>query len=178
MLPRSVVVALLAALAVACGTALGQPFAPAVGTTPLRLNGIGPLHLGMTRQAALASGWLAQRKPGCELGGPPLPITYRLTGATAPKGVRGTAEFTGNRLRTLAFTGGVRTATGVEPGRTSAAGMVARYRAAGFAASSRYDDVFVGTFVTVKRNGKQVIGGFAEGGKVSILGIPFVPVCE
>jgi hypothetical protein len=132
----------------------------------------------MTRQAALATGWLAQRKPGCELGDPPLPITYRLTGARAPSGLKGTAEFTGNRLRTLAFTGGVRTATGVEPGRTSAAGMVARYRAAGFAASSRYDDVFVGTFVTVKRNGKQVLGGFAEGGKVTSLGIPFVPVCE
>lgn len=178
MLLRSVVVALLAVLAVAAGTASGRPFAPAGGTTQLRLNGIGPLSLGMTRKAALSTGWLAQRKPGCELGGPPLPITYRLTGASAPKRIKGTAEFTGNRLRTLAFTGGVRTATGVEPGQTSAAGMVSRYRAAGFSASSRYDDVFVGTFVTVKRGGKQVIGGFAEGGKVTSLGIPFVPVCE
>jgi hypothetical protein len=178
MLPRSVVVALVATFAVACGTASGRPVAPAGGTTALRLNGVGPLHLGMTRQAALATGWLAQRKPGCELGGPPLPITYRLTGSSAPRGIKGTAEFTGNRLRTLAFTGGVRTATGVEPGRTSAAGMVVRYRAAGFAASSRYDDVFAGTFVTVKRTGHQVIGGFAEGGRVTSLGIPFVPVCE
>jgi hypothetical protein len=178
VLPRSLAVALLATLAVACGTASGQPIGPSVGATTLRLNGIGPLQLGMTRQAALATGWLAQRKPGCELGGPPLPITYRLTGGRAPNGIKGTAEFAGDRLRTLAITGGVRTATGVEPGRTSAAGMVARYRAAGFAASSRYDDVFVGTFVTVKRNGKQVIGGFAEGGKVTSLGIPFVPVCE
>jgi hypothetical protein len=147
-------------------------------STLLRLDGIGPLHLGMTRQAALATGWLAQRAPGCELAGTPRPITYRLTGAKAPAGITGTVEFDHGRLRTLAFTGGVRTASGVVVGRTTAKQMVARYRASGLGASARYDSAFQATFVTVRRNGRQVIGGLAEKGSLTILGIPYVPVCE
>ncbi len=169
---------LLAAISATSAAATAAPTAPAASPALLRLDGIGPLRLGMTRQAAVATGWLAQRRPGCPLGGPPLPITYRLTGAKAPKGIRGVAEFTGDRLRTLSFTAGVRTAAGVEVGRTAVARMVARYRALGLAASSRYDSTFVGTFVTVKRNGKFAIGGFTESGPIAILGIPFVPLCE
>jgi hypothetical protein len=131
----------------------------------------------MTRTAALATGWLAGRRSGCPLGGTP-PITYRFTGAKAPRTIKGSVEFVDNRLDTMAFTAGVRTSTGVTVGRTTTARMVARYRAAGFTASARFDGTFQGTFVRVRRHGRDVVGGFGAGGVVTIVAIPTVPVCE
>jgi hypothetical protein len=157
---------------------LAVPVSGAGAATLLRLNGIGPLKLGMTRADAVATGWLAQRQTGCPLGGPPLPITYRLTGANAPSGIRGTAEFTGGRLRNLSFTRGVRTAAGVRVRHTTIAGMVRRYKDAGFKARAEHSDVFGGSFVTVKRGKRSVIGGFGEGSRVTILALRHVPVCE
>lgn len=166
-------------LAASAGAALGVPATAAGGasTTVVRLDGIGPLHLGMTRSAALATGWLADRRPGCPLGGTP-PITYRLTGPKAPGAIRGSAEFENHRLTTLSFTRGVRTSTGVTVGRTTTARMVARYRAAGFTASARFESTFQGTFVRVTRHGRDVVGGFGEGSVVTIIAIPAVSVCE
>lgn len=154
--------------------------APAHAATLMRLDGIGPLKLGMSRSAGLDTGWLSNRQTGCQLGGKPYPIDYSLEGAQAPAGIDGIAEFSGGKLRAMAFRGGVRTATGVIPGKTTWAGMVRRYRDAGFRASARYDATFQATFVTVRRpGGKRVLGGFAQGGKVvTTLGIPYVPVCE
>lgn len=172
---RALVLSLAAAL-FASFASLAPAATPAVAV--LRLDGIGPLRLGMTREAARATGWLAQRRTGCPLGGPPLPITYRLAGPKAPRGIEGTAEFAGERLRSIALTRGVRTAAWVEVGRTSVRQMVLRSREAGLGARSRYDSTFAGTFVTVGRNGRQVLGGFAEAGVVTVLGIPYVPVCE
>jgi hypothetical protein len=154
------------------------PAAAAAPATLLRLAGIGPLHLGMRPSAALATGWLADRGTGCELGGRPFPVTYRFTGPDAPAGIRGTAEFRRGRLETLSFTRGVRTATGVRVGRTTAKRMVQRYRAAGFGARAQFVDTFQGTFVTVRRRGRVVVGGFAPGPVVRTLAIPAVPVCE
>ncbi len=56
--------------------------------------------------------------------------------------------------------------------------MVSRYRRAGLAATARFDSTFAGTFVTVTRGGRQVIGGFATRGPLVQLAIPYVPVCE
>lgn len=166
-------------LAALVGAALWTPATAAGGpaTTVLRLDGIGPLHLGMTRTAAVATGWLAGRSPGSPLSGTP-PITYRFTGAKAPRAIKGTAEFAGNRLTALSFTRGVRTSTGVTVGRTTAARMVARYRAAGFTASARFESTFQGTFVRVRRHGHDVVGGFADAGAVTIVAVPTVSVCE
>jgi hypothetical protein len=152
--------------------------ATATASTILRLDGIGPLHLGMSRAAAVQTGWLAGRSTGCELGAPPLPVTYRFTGPKAPRGLVGTAEFHANRLRVLSFTRGARTSTGVTVRRTTASRMVARYRQAGFAASARFVDTFQGTFVTVKRHGQDVVGGFAEHRVLTMIAIPAIAVCE
>jgi hypothetical protein len=155
--------------------------APADAATLVGPGGIGPLKLGMSRSAALATGWLSNRHPGCELGGPPLPVDYDVDGAKAPAAITGTAEFVGGRLTNLAFRKGVRTATGVVPGTTSWPSMVTRYREAGYKVSARYEPTFGGTFVSVKRRhgGQQVLGGFAQRGQaVSALGVPYVPVCE
>jgi hypothetical protein len=167
-----------AGTALAVAALLVMPATDASASTVLRLDGVGPLRLGMTRTAALATGWLAERKPGCELGGPPLPITYRLTGRHAPNDLRGAAEFRGGRLRGLSFTAGVRTATGVAVRTTTTATMVARYRSAGFTASAQFVPTFGGTFVDVRRGGRQVLGGFAHRRVVTTLAIPRVPVCE
>lgn len=149
----------------------------AVGAT-LRLDGIGPLRLGMTSTAATATGWLAHRGRGCPLGATP-PITYRVDGRRAPKGVRGSIEFADGHLTDMSFTAGVRTVAGVTVGSTTPSRMVARYRAlGGFRASSSYVDTFGGTFVRVRRGGDDVLGAFADGPRISILAIPAVPVCE
>jgi hypothetical protein len=154
--------------------------APAIGATPatLRLNGIGPLKLGMTRAAAVTTGWLADQGTGCELGGKPFPITYGLSRASAPNGIRGTAQFMHGRLQVISFSRGVRTSTGVSVGHTKTSKMVSAYRQAGFSASAKFDSTFGGTFVTVTRHGKDVISGFAKRGVVIELGIPFIPVCD
>lgn len=165
-----------AAIALLAGVAV----APAASSaTLLRLDGVGPVRLGMSRMAALDTGWLSNRHRGCPLGGRPYPIDYDLDGASAPRGLQGTAEFTGGELTNLAVSGGVRTAVGVVPGATSWPAMVRKYRAAGFRVAAGYEPTFGGTFVTVRRRGRQVMSGFAERGKpISVLGLPAVPVCE
>lgn len=166
-------VALLAVTLVAAA-----PAASASATTLLHLDGIGPLRLGMSRTAAVATGWLSNRAAGCELASP-RPITYQLAGRRAPNGLRGVAEFDSGKLTDLSFTRGVRTATGVRVRQTTTARMVARYRAAGFLASATFVDTFSGTFVRVRRrNGRDVLGAFAQGRVISTLAIPAVPVCE
>lgn len=168
----TVLVAALTALLVA---------APADAATLVRPDGIGPLKIGMSRTAALATGWLSNRHSGCPLGGKPYPVDYDLKGSGAPGGIGGSAEFVGDKLTNLAFDKGVRTATGVVPGHTSWPSMVKRYRDAGYRVSARYESTFGGTFVTVKRRrgGAPIMGGFAERGHaVSTLGLPYVPVCE
>jgi hypothetical protein len=177
---------LLAAAALACAALPATASADLVAgrTTPLlRADGIGPLRLGMTTAAALRTRWLAHRGSGCKLGGPPVPVTYQLSGPEAPDGIAGSAEFQRGRLRTLSFTKGVETTFGARVGETTARGMVNRARAAGFSARAQFLDTFAGTFVTVRRGGRQRFGGFARGRTsarrpLSILAIPYVPTCE
>jgi hypothetical protein len=152
--------------------------AGAASTTTLRLDGIGPLKLGMSRTAAVKTGWLSNRGTGCELAGPPLPIAYQLKGAAAPKGLTGSAEFNGGKLTSLSFRKGVRTAAGVVVGTTTTAQMVSRYKAKGYKAKATFSSLFGGTFVDVTKNGKHVIGGFAPGKVVRDLAIPDIGTCE
>ena len=56
--------------------------------------------------------------------------------------------------------------------------MVDRYRAAGSKATGQYDATFPGTFTTVRRGSRQVMGAFGEGEIITVLAIPGVPVCE
>ena len=157
---------------------LGPASTAGAATTLLRLDGIGPLKVGMTRAAAVKTGWLADRAPGCELASP-RPITYRFTGPKAPGNLRGSAQFERGRLSVVSFSGGVRTRVGVRIGAPTSR-MVSKYRNAGFAASSMFSSTFAGTFVSVQRErgGRQVLGAFAKGGHVKNLAVPAVPVCE
>lgn len=177
--PRRALAALAALLTGALSSVGASAAGPPAAAPPLRIDGFGPLKLGMRQSAALATGWLAGRTLGCELAGPRRPIVYSFTGPKAPAGVVGSAEFsTRGRLRVLSFTKGVRTTKDVVVGATTHSRMVARYRAAGFSASARFDSTFQGTFVSVEGGGRQVMGGFGEGRVVAVLGIPAVPVCE
>ena len=166
----------ISGLIVVLACVLASASSASAATTLLRLNGIGPLKLGMKRAAAVKTGWLAGRSLGCELVSP-RPITYRVVGPNAPRTLTGSAQFDNGRLSALTFTRGVRTRVGVKIGAPTGR-MVHKYRNAGFAASSMFSSTFGGTFVTVKRGGQQVIGGFAMGGHVKTLGVPFVPVCD
>ena len=153
--------------------------APAQGAAPvLRLDGIGPLKLGMGQAAALDTGWLSDRQQGCPLGGKPYPVGFSLDGRKAPKAIKARVEFNNSKLTTVTATGGVRTALGVVPGRTTWAGMASRYRNAGYKVSTRYDEVFQGTFVQVRSNGENVMTGFAETKVVAMVGVPYIPLCE
>lgn len=178
LLPAIAILWLGLAIAAAIDATAAPARRAAAGLPVVRVDGIGPLRLGMTEAAARATGWLAGRTTGCELGGPPLPVVYRLTGPKAKPGIEGTVEFQRGKLRALAFTGGVRTTFGTVPGKTPVATMVSRYRAAGFGATPAFDSTFDGTFVTVTRFGLQRVGGFAEKAVVTLVGVPYVPVCE
>lgn len=171
---------ILAAAAFAVVAGIGASGAAATSsTTALRLDGIGPLKLGMTRSAALATGWLAHRGSGCELAGPPVPVTYRFTGSKAPSGVNGIAQFSEGRLTEMSFSRGVHTAAGVTVGQTTVARMVARYRGlSGYGASSAFSPTFQATFVDIKRNDGEVLGAVAERTTVTTLAIPAVTTCE
>ncbi len=160
------------------GLAVAAPGAGAA-TTLLRLDGIGPLKIGMSRADAVATGWLSHRSQGCELASP-RPVSYRFDGPKAPRALDGSAEFVNGKLRVIAFAKGVRTATGVVVGQTTFSQMVQRYVAAHFLAASRYDSTFQGTFVTVRkrRKGSQVIGAFAEKRVITTIAVPAVPLCE
>jgi hypothetical protein len=158
--------------------AAGSAWADGRGSSPvLRFDGIGPLRLGMGRAEAVATGWLSDPGPGCELAGPAL-VVYRLKGPKAPAGIVGTVEFDKGTLRVLAFSAGVRTTFGVAiPGGT-VNDLLKRARAAGLSATSVYDATFAGRFVTVNQKGKQVLGAFARQNAIATLAVPFVPVCE
>lgn len=145
--------------------------------TTLRNNGIGPLKLGMARADAVATGWLSNRGLGCELASPRA-ITYELNGSSAPAAITGFAEFNGGKLTNLTLTKGVRTKSGVVPGTTTIRQAVSLFRKAGYSASSRYDTTFQATFVTAKRNGRQLFSGVGSKTRLDSVSIPFTPVCE
>jgi hypothetical protein len=158
--------------------ALVVPAAASTKPALLRLDGLGPLKLGMTPTAALNTGWLAHKGTGCPLGGPPVPVTYRVNGRKAPAGISGNVEFANGKLADMSFSSGVRTATGVVVGKSTVGQMLSSYRHAGFAAASRFDATFGGTFVTVKRHGKAVLQGFAPKKTIQTLAIPAIQGCE
>src|SRR5689334_19406987 len=82
------------------------PAAATAATPLLRLDGIGPLKLGMKQSAAVNTGWLGRKfRSGCDAAGNP--PSYHITGHNAPKGIRATAEFVGGRLNNISFTRGV-----------------------------------------------------------------------
>lgn len=151
--------------------------APAFAATLLRLDGIGPLKLGMSRVDAVRTGWLSDRAPGCPMD-LPVPTTYRLEGAAAPRALAGMVQFQHGKLNNITVTRAARTAVGVTVGRTSPSGMVRLYRRAGFTATAHYESVFQATFVDVERRGRAVIGGFATGRAIRSLSIPRVLACE
>lgn len=61
---------------------------------------------------------------------------------------------------------------------STSADLLSRYRAAGFTATSRYEELFQATFLTVKRERRQVLGALADKGRVTQLAVPAVAVCE
>lgn len=143
----------------------------------LRLDGIGPLQLGMSRSSAVATGWLTGRGKGCPLASP-APVTYRLGGRRAPAALRGSVEFANGRLRSVTVTRGARTAVGVRVGVTSPAGMARLYRRSGRRVRVQYSAMFGGTFVDVLGQSGQVLGAFGQKGRIVQLAIPAVAVCE
>jgi hypothetical protein len=77
----------------------------------------------------------------------------------------------------MAFSAGVRTTFGVAlPGGT-VNDLVKRARAAGLSATATYDQTFAGRFVTVNRDGEQVLGAFATKSAIETIAVPYVPVC-
>jgi hypothetical protein len=177
----AVSVVLFSGVSAAVAALPGPASATTVATTSqqtLRLNGIGPLKLGMSRTAAVKTGWLSNRSTGCELGGPPLPIVYRLKGAAAPKGIAGSVTFNGGKLTNVSLDKGVRTDAGVTVGTTTLKQMVARYRSRGYKVNTDVSNVFGGTFVRVAKGTRSVIDGFGSGTIVTSLGLPFIATCD
>lgn len=146
--------------------------------TRLTFSGIGPLKLGMKLQTAVGTGWLTRRGTGCPLGGKPYPVTYSFTGRKAPRGIKGTAQFSRGKLQVLSFGAGVTTDAGLTVGKATIHEMVSLYRRRGDKVSTQFDKTFGGTFVTVRHHGKVVMQGFGAHSRLQMLAIPFVPVCD
>lgn len=167
---RAKVISLPLVVLLACPAAAGA-------SALLRLDGLGPLKLGMKRSTALRSGWLAHRAKGCELD-TPRPITYTLTGPKAPTGVTGLVNFQHRKLVSISVTRGVHTKAGVVVGRTTSSQMVADYKSAGYSATAAFNPTFGGTFTTVTQGTTGVIQGFGAKRIVTLLAIPAVQVCD
>ncbi len=165
----------VAAVAATCLISAGAASA-APAPTVIRLDGIGPLRIGMTQKQAVATGWLSTRMPGCSLESPQ-PVMYRLNGRRAPKALTASATFQAGKLRSIRIDAGGRTKLGIAPGRTTVRAMVAVYRRAGFRVSNRWDEVFQVKFIDARRAGRS-IAGLAAGTVVESIWVPFVETCD
>ena len=133
--------------------------------TTLRLDGIGPLRLGMSRNSAYAFGLLRSSTETCLGAKPPLPVSYASDGPRATPGVRFTAYFTGGRngkLTHVMVYDGARTELGIRPGVSTAAQMIARYKRAGYTVKTEWRGDLGATFVNVTRRGKPVMTGMVN----------------
>lgn len=145
--------------------------------TPLmRLNGTGPVKLGMTRAAAVSTGWLAHKTLGCELASP-RPVVFQFNGPKAPAGLKGSASFVGGRLVNISFRSGVRTRLGIRPGVSTTGAMVRAYRQGGFRVTNVFDPVFQARFVTATRGGRS-IAAVASSAVIDTIAVPRIEVCE
>lgn len=154
-----------------------RPNAP----TTIRLDGIGPVRVGMKLRAVEATGWIRSTAETCFGGSVPLPTVSHSDGPRAAPGVSFGAYFRGrganSTLTNIMFASGARTELGIRPGVSTAAQMVARYRRAGFTVRTTYLREYGGTFVDVVRRGKVVMTGFAQGrlGDRRALGVLAIP---
>lgn len=156
--------------------ALTAPATGSAATPLLRLDGIGPLKLGMTRAAAVSTGWLANKTLGCELASP-RPVVFQFTGPKAPAGLKGSASFVGRKLVNISFRSGVRTRLGIRPGVSTARAMVRAYRQGGFWVTNVFDATFQARFVTATRGGRS-IAAVASGAVIDTIAVPRIEVCE
>jgi hypothetical protein len=147
--------------------------AAAPGGARITPAGVDGVKLGRTYTSLRRSGFLSKLVPGCELGGP------QTRAATLRAPLQGSVELTlrsPSRVSTILVRGGA-TARGVGIGATSAAIREAFPRAK---FDHRGDAVFGLTFVRVPKSG----GGRLEFGvdtktkKVTLIGIPRIPVCD
>lgn len=154
----------------------------AASPATVRVDGVGPLKLGMTRAAAVRTGWLSDRTTGCELAGKPYPLVYRLDGKGAPAAVDGTATFANGRLTLFTFTAGVRLANGTTPGVTTLQQAKARFSAAPYSAQITTSQLDGSKMLRVRKSGRDAFEAFTKTpdgkGPISLLGVPYVPVCD
>lgn len=150
------------------GTATAAP-----GVSRITPAGVGAVKLGRTYTSLRSAGFVSKLVPGCELGGP------QTRSATLRSPLRGSVDLTlrsPRRVATILVRGGA-TARGVGIGATSATIRKAFPRAT---FDHRGDAVFGLTFARVPQSG----GGRLEFGvdtktkKVTLIGIPRIPVCD
>ena len=147
------------------------------GTT-LRLDGIGPLRLGMTRNAAYKTGVIRSHSDTCLDRKKPLPISYGSDGPRVAPGAKFISYFRGGRngrLTHIFASSGVRTQLGIRPGVSTAPEMIRAYRRAGYTVRSRTRRDFAGvTFLDVLSRGRVVMTAVTNGtarSKTPVLGI-------
>jgi hypothetical protein len=145
----------------------------AAATATITSTGVGGVRLGRTYTSLRAAGLLGKIAPGCELGGP------RTRSAPLRAPLRGSVDLTfgsPRRVAAITVTGGAK-ARGVGIGAT-----LTRIRAAFPRAVVDHsgEDVFGVTFVRVPKGG----GGRLEFAvdvktrKVTLIGVPRIPLCE
>jgi hypothetical protein len=143
--------------------------APVVGP-----KGVGPVTIGKRYAVLRKQGLVGRIRRGCELGGPntrSAPLTFPL---------RGSVDFNRSRLRrvrNITVTRGAATAKGIGIGSTLDEITAAYPRAQ---VDRNTEEVFQFTLVTIPRSdgGKFQFAVSTETGKVTIIGIPNIAVCE
>jgi hypothetical protein len=136
-------------------------------------TGVGAVKLGATHTSLHARHLVGKLIKGCELSGP----NARSARLAAP--LKGSVDFTmtaPRKVTDIAVTGGAQ-ARGVGVGATIPAIKAAFPKAK---VDHSTDQMFALTFVTIPKNGggKLQFGVSTQTHKVTLIGIPSIPVCE
>jgi hypothetical protein len=165
----------LFALGAASVHASADPSTAGSGTASARITptGVGVVRLGATQTSLRAKHLIGKLVKGCELAGP----SARSARLAAP--LKGSVDFTlaaPLKVSDITVTGGA-TARGVGVGAQIPAIKTAFPKAK---VDHSTDQMFGSTFVTIPRNGggKLQFAVSTRTHKVTMIGIPLIPICE
>lgn len=154
------------------------PASPAAAVPLLRLDGIGPLMLGMSEADAEATGWLSNRSaPWCPFAGTEDP-TWDLAGPSAPAGVDGYLIFREGEIDQVVIRSGTTTDEGIGAG-ASFGDLSDTYGGLGYEVDSYARFESFDDFATVEQADEpRLMTTLNSDGSIEWIGVPYISVCD